>query len=121
MFEWLFGKSRGKQTRSDLPQFYPGLDGRRLAEFLTPNEYRRLKTIGSFYVFPLASSDGDGDQAHFGYGLARLLIRNLMLLLDVSIHGPEDTASVPYESGGQLATQRRSGHVTGVAGFGARG
>jgi hypothetical protein len=44
------------------------------------------------------------------------MIRNLMLLRDISIHGPEDTSAVPYEAIHEIAQANpRSGHVTGIA------
>jgi hypothetical protein len=50
------------------------------------------------------------------------MIRNLMLLREVSIHGPEDTPEVPWEAIHQIAeAQPRSGHVTGVANVGPDG
>jgi hypothetical protein len=135
VFEWLFGRSRrgrpadpspGRQegSRRDrparLPQFYPALDDRRLAEFLGTDEYRRISTFEKFYILPLAKA-GSGDQARFGHALARLLIRNLMLLGDVSVHGHEDTPRLTHEAAGQVVTRRDAGHVTGVAGFGPDG
>lgn len=104
-----------------LPHFYPGLDDRGLAEFLTDEDYEAIKAFDDVYILPLASSVGAPDQVRFGRGLARLLMRNLMLLRDVSIHGPEDTPDVTYESApDHVARRRRSGYVTGVAGFGRK-
>lgn len=107
---------------ADLPRFYPDLDDRQLAEFLSDAEYRRIKSLENVYVLPLASETAEGDQLAFGVGLAKVLQRNLMLLRDVSIHGPEDTADVLCEQVQELLTEKaRSGFVTGRAHFGPSG
>jgi hypothetical protein len=85
-------------------------------------EYAYVKSFDNLYVLPFVSQSSEPVQMSFGLGLSRLMIRNLMLLRDVSIHGPEDTSEVPYEAIHDFAeAQPRSGHVTGVANFGPDG
>jgi hypothetical protein len=121
VLNWLFGKSSGGRAE-DLPRFYPGLNDRQLAEFLTADEHERIKAFEDVYVLPLASAQGTADEVAFGVGLSKLLIRNLMLHRDVSIHGPEDTPAVTFEAAERLAARRTgSGYVTGVARFGSGG
>jgi hypothetical protein len=136
VFNWLFGRShrdepddapppRGqpeaRRRAPQMPYFYPGLGGKQLAQFLSDQEYRRIRTFESVYILPLVSSVGAPEQLRFGQALSKLLIRNLMLLRDVSIHGPEDTPPLVHELAGKHLTGRGSAHVTGIAGFGDNG
>src|SRR5262249_14699476 len=73
-------------------------------------------------VLPFVSRDSEPTQMCFGLGLSRLMIRNLMLLRDVSIHGPEDTPEVPREAIHDISeAQPRSCHITGLADIGPFG
>jgi hypothetical protein len=99
-----------------IPNLFPGLDPLHLERFLTDRDYARVRSFDNVYILPLFSRKSEPAQKCFGLGLSRLLIRNLMLLRDISIHGPEDTAEVPCETIRNLVeTQPRSCHVTGVA------
>jgi hypothetical protein len=103
---------------ADLPRYYPDIDELQLAQFLSEDEYRRIKSFENVYILPLISRDGPDAEVCFGLGLAHLLIRNLMLLRDVSIHGPEDTAGVPFETAESVIRDKpQSSYVTGVAGL----
>jgi tetratricopeptide (TPR) repeat protein len=117
VFNRLFGRFfSSKQTAT--PTLYPGLDTLQLERFLTDQEYVRIKSFDNVYVLPFVSRNSEPAQKAFGLGLAGLMIRNLMLLRDVSIHGPEDTPEVPYEAIHAIVESRpRSCHVTGVAYF----
>ena len=107
---------------ADLPRLYPDLDEMQLAQFLTKSEYQRIKAFENFYVLPFVAEGSKDTQTCFGLGLAQLMIRNLMLLTDVSIHGPEDTSSVFYEAADELvAATPRSSYVAGIATFDDRG
>src|SRR6185503_13658037 len=112
MFQWLFGTS----WPDDVPRFYPDLNAMQLAEFLSDEEFERIKSFENVYIVPFGAADGDPQQAGFGFALSRLLIRNLMLLDDVSIHGPEDTPDAGPETVPYLAASNRlSSYVGGVA------
>lgn len=119
VFNRLFGFFRSKSSGTSL---YPDLDPRQLERFLTDRDYADIKSFDNYYILPFFSQDGEFEQMCFGFGLSRLMIRNLMLLRDVSIHGPEDTSEVPCEVV-QKMTEARPGscQVTGVAAFGTAG
>jgi hypothetical protein len=117
----LFGRLFHREPEG-IPTLYPGLDPLRLERFLTDEEYARIKSFDNVYVMPFVSQNSESSQMCFGLGLSRLMIRNLMLLRDISIHGPEDTPEVSCEGLGEIAqAQPRSCHVTGVANFGSDG
>jgi tetratricopeptide (TPR) repeat protein len=121
VFDRLFGRLfRGELA--DAPTLYPDLDPLQLERFLTDQDYTRIKSFDNVYIFPFISQKSEPVQRCFGIGLSRLMIRNLMLLRDVSIHGPEDTSDVPYEAIHRIVqAQPRSCHVTGVAHLGPDG
>jgi tetratricopeptide (TPR) repeat protein len=121
VFDRLFGRWF-RSERANIPTLYPNLGPLQLEQFLTDVEYAYVKSFDNVYVLPFVSRNSEPPQLCFGLGLSRLMIRNLMLLRDVSIHGPEDTAVVPCEAIHELAeAHRRSCHVTGVADFGPDG
>jgi tetratricopeptide (TPR) repeat protein len=102
-----------------IPTLYPTLNSAQLEEFFTDSDYAYTKTFDNIYILPFVSQKSDSDELFFGLGLSRLIIRNLMLLRDVSIHGPEDTAEVTYESIHRMVeTHPKSGFVSGVAQIG---
>jgi tetratricopeptide (TPR) repeat protein len=105
-----------------IPRLYPHLDPFQLEQFLTDLDYDYVKSFDNVYILPFASHNGEPVQSRFGFGLSRLMIRNLMLLRDVSIHGPEDTPEASCEAIREIAeSQPRSCHVTGVADFNSGG
>ena len=57
-------------------------------------EYERIKHFRVVYIFPFVISTFDDKQAAFGAAFSHQMIRNLMLLNDVSIRGPEDTPRI---------------------------
>jgi hypothetical protein len=121
VFNRLFGRFFRKEP-AGIPILYPDLDPLQLEQFLTDVEYAYIKSFDNVYILPFVSQKSEPVQMCFGLGLARLMIRNLMLLRDVSIHGPEDTSEVPFEAIRQMAEAHpRSCHVTGVANFGSGG
>ncbi len=116
-----FDRLIGRDVPGDpagVPTLYPNLDPLQLERFLTDLDYAYIKSFDNVYILPFVSRTSEPAHKCFGLGLSRLMIRNLMLLRDVSIHGPEDTPEVPYEAVPDLVrTQRQSCHVTGVADF----
>jgi hypothetical protein len=120
-FNRLFGRLFGGESTS-IPTLYAGLDPLQLERFLTDLDYAHIKSFDNVYILPFASQDSARAQLCFGLGLSRLMIRNLMLLRDVSIHGPEDTSEVPCEAiHDMIEAHPRSCHVTGIASFGSDG
>ncbi len=117
----LFGRFFRREP-TGIPTLYPGLDPLQLEQFLTDLDYAHIKSFDNVYILPFVSQNSESAQMCFGIGLSRLMIRNLMLLRDVSIHGPEDTSMVPCEAIHEMAEAHpRSCHVTGVADFGSDG
>jgi tetratricopeptide (TPR) repeat protein len=105
-----------------IPTLYPDLGPLQLEQFLTDQEYDHIRSFDNVYILPFISQKSERTQTCFGLGLSWLLMRNLMLLRDVSIQGPEDTSQVPCEAiQRRVQAQPRSSHVTGVAGFGLDG
>jgi tetratricopeptide (TPR) repeat protein len=105
-----------------IPTLYPDLAPLQLERFLTDQEYADIKSFDNVYILPFVSQRSESTQMCFGLGLSWLMMRNLMLLRDVSIHGPEDTSQAPCEAiQHRVKAQPRSCHVTGVAGFGPDG
>ena len=101
---------------SDIPSYYDQSDINLFEQFLTEDDYSRIKYFDNVYILPFVSRKSSTPQTRFGFGLARLMIRNLMLLRDISIHGPEDTPEVPCESVREMAEERaQSSYVTGIA------
>lgn len=121
----VFNRLLGYFFRSEpngIATMYPDLDPRKLEQFLTDQDYQRIKSFDNVYILPFASQNGEAEQICFGIGLSWLMIRNLMLLSDVSIHGPEDTPDLPYEAVNDMVRSRlRSSHVTGIANFNSDG
>ena len=121
--KWPFGKAPREESIR-IPQFYPDADELELAQFLSEDEYARIKTFTDTYILPFVWEGSAPRQLYFGMGLHWLMMRNLMLLRDVSIHGPEDTSSVavPWEGAKDLsALKPRSCFVSGVAELGGSG
>jgi tetratricopeptide (TPR) repeat protein len=112
LFSWLFDS-----WPADLPRLYPKLYEFQLAPFLTEDEYHRLQGLDNVYILPFAGANDSAEEVRLGRGMARLMMRNLMLLPDVSIHGPEDTPDVEYDAVENLASANpKSCYVSGVVG-----
>lgn len=95
---------------SDVPRLYPDLDTVELARLIDEDQFDDVLNFPLVYVLPLAP---DETSAPLGVGLARLLIRALMLVPDLSVHGPEDTPLVPVDAIETL--QPRTAYVGGEA------
>ena len=96
----IFRKLFGSRWPKDIPRLYPLLDGPELCDFLGPQEYERIKQLQMVMVCPFyseAHSESGKLDSLFGAGLSRLLIRDLMLIKNISVRGPEDTAHMPME------------------------
>jgi tetratricopeptide (TPR) repeat protein len=121
IFNRLFGRGLPGEP-AGVPTLYPDLDPIQLERFLTDLNYAHIKSFDNVYILPFISRASEPAQMCFGLGLSRLMIRNLMLLRDVSVHGPEDTPEVAREAVPEVVrAQRQSCHVTGVADFGPEG
>src|SRR5207302_556660 len=77
---------------------YPDLGFQELCSFLSEREYRRLLRVPLVMVLPI----GTGGEAQadwlLGVGLARVLNRDLMLVPQISVRGPEDTGFTPLDA-----------------------
>ena len=88
-FNWL--SNAVEEWPEDVPQLYANLDGKALSSFMDKEEYRRLCKLPRVVILPIASEKCPEVDRFFGIGLSRLLIRDLMLVRDLSIRGPEET------------------------------
>lgn len=80
-----------------LPRLYPQLDSRGLSTWLTAAEHARLRGVVRVRVLPLFSEQSRPEEVALGVGLARLLVRDLMLVRELSVRSPEDTPLVSQE------------------------
>jgi hypothetical protein len=65
--------------------------------FMNKRQFETIKGFPIITVLPLVSRTMDADQACFGAGFSQLLMRNLMLLPNVSVLDPNDTPRVHFE------------------------
>lgn len=101
----------------DLPRLYPQFDDRSLSAFLTDADYARIRALPVVVVLPFASEESPPLDRAFGVVLARLLIRDLMLISDLSVHDSDDTPHLYLESPSRptrTATAARSGSAAGL-------
>jgi hypothetical protein len=114
-----FNRPTSQQVRPEparIPTLYSHLDQFQLEQFLTDQDYAAIKTFDNVYILPFVCQGSETVQTGFGLGLSWLMIRNLMLLRDISIHGPEDTPDVPYDAIHDIIEHYpRSCLVTGIA------
>lgn len=92
---WPFSKR--ESWPAEVPRLYPKLDSRALSAFLTEAESARVRSLKRVRVLPLFSESGSVRERAFGMGLSRLLTRDLMLVRDLSVRGPEDIPLASYE------------------------
>jgi len=108
---------------ADIPRLYPELDGVELCEFMSAQRREEIKRFPIIYILPFVSEDSSEKDACFGAGLQRMLIRNLMQVRNISVHGPEDTPVVFLGQARGLAEsdERSPVYVTGKASYDADG
>jgi hypothetical protein len=96
---------------ADIPRLYPGASAREISGFLTDAQYRAILNFPIVSIFPLASNECEPRDVRLGLGLQHLLIRNLMLLRNVSVHGPEDTSDLSLETVREVFGEMRCYHA----------
>ena len=74
-----------------VPRLYPNLTDEELSRFLTEEQYLDALAFPRVLILPFGSANRSVREQLVGMGLSRLLIRDLMLVRNVSIRGPEDT------------------------------
>lgn len=117
-----FGGSQSSHPSAKIPRLYPHLKPHELERFLTDDLYQRIKSFNIFYINPFFSRTSSPRQQHFGQGLSWVMIRNLMLLQNVSIRGPEDTPHWACEDAlNAKKVYPRTYFVVGVADLGNEG
>ena len=84
-----------------------------LASYLTDAEFRRLAALPLVEVHPPAPRDDPYECQLLAVALRRTLIRNLMLLRDVSVRGPEDSPLVPADVLEAPSAERALTRITG--------
>jgi hypothetical protein len=102
---------------ADVPRLYPTLDDRELCSFLTREEHARISKLPMVAVLPFfARQTSAGDMA-FGAALSRLVLRDLMLVREISVRGPEDTPRCGREDACALhgTEDKRTTWITGTA------
>lgn len=115
----IFSKIFGSRWPKGIPKLYPLLDGPELCDFLDTQEFERIKQLQMAMICPLyseARQERDKLDCLFGAGLSRLLIRDLMLIKNISIRGPEDTANVPMELVEQISNSESKANTMFVTG-----
>lgn len=80
-----------------VPRLYPKLDSRALSTFLSEAEATRIRSLKRVRVMPLFSESSSPRERAFGMGLSRLLMRDLMLVRNLSVRGSEDIPLASYE------------------------
>lgn len=81
-----------------LPRLYPQLSAAQISQFLDYPEYQRLCNVPLITILPFASQNSQPHDLHLGVGLSKLMIRDLMLVRNLSTRGPEDSPEVLLES-----------------------
>ena len=115
-FGWLFGRS---SWPAGVPRLYPALNDQQLAQFLDLAEFQRIAQLPQLSILPLVSKDSRDEDVVFGLGLQKRLIRDLMLVRNLSVRGPEDTPEAYLESAPQLReAKERTIFVSGQAQLG---
>lgn len=111
---------RREALPKDVPRLYPELDGVELCEFLSPEQHEAIREFPVIMILPFMSKSGFGEHADFGAGLAQLMIRDLMLVPNLSVRGPEDTSLIFVETAREWAPENAGLIcVTGAASFDA--
>ncbi|MCA8996462.1 MAG: hypothetical protein KDA80_05750 [Planctomycetaceae bacterium] len=119
---WKRLKTLFRQWPADVPRLYPKLSDIEIADYLTKERYLRIKNLPTAYILPFFGEESPSEVKQFGTGLSRLMIRNLMLLPDVSIHGYEDTPEFGVDALPRLSEVMSSAFlVGGKAGHGNQG
>lgn len=75
----------------DVPQLYPDLSPLELSQFLPEALFQKILQFPRVMVLPFGSANRSVREQLVGMGLSRLLLRDLMLVQNLSIRGPEDT------------------------------
>lgn len=97
-----------------VPVLYPDLDGLSLCQFLSEPQFKAIGRFQIIDICPFASRDRSDEENMFGVGLARLMIRDLMLLPNISVRGPEDSLNAYRDSVHRHAERAtREVYVTG--------
>src|SRR5690348_6307087 len=81
-----------------LPRLYPQLSAPQISQFLDYAEYQRLCNVPLITILPFASRETRPEDMHLGVGLSKLMIRDLMLVRNLSTRGPEDSPESLLES-----------------------
>jgi len=102
--EWL--PAAMEDWPEDLPRLYPDLDDRSLCSFFNKEQCRQVRNVPKVVILPIASSKNTELDKAFGAATARLLMRDLMLVGDLSIASPEDTPWMFMEEAHQIYPYR---------------
>lgn len=98
-----------------VPRLYPDLRGVTLESLLAPAAANKLMNLPRVMVHPFMDPTADPRSRMAGVALSRVVVRNLMLLRDVSVRGPEDTPtfSLAQAEAGEPTQGQADVHVVG--------
>lgn len=101
----IFRKLFGDSWRKEIPRLYPSINGPELCDWLDDATFEKIKQSQLVMICPFFSEARENAQldTFFGAGLTRLMIRDLMLIRNISVQGPEDTPAVPKEYVGEFS------------------
>src|SRR5262249_31907418 len=85
VLRWLRRALGGESWPDDIPRLYPELSFPDLCSFLSDREYRRLLQVTPIKVLPLSSGASSDKDWLLGVGLSRMMIRDLMLVPQLSV------------------------------------
>ena len=104
-----------------LPRLFPQLTAAQISQFLDYAEYQRLCNLPLITILPFASQSSRPEDMRLGLGLSKLMIRDLMLVRNLSTRGPEDSPESLLDSVALLReTKDRTIFVSGET-FAANG
>jgi TolB-like protein len=90
-----------------VPKLYPGVGDEEMCRFVSAEEVERIKQLPLVVLLPFARQGSPDNDTFLGFGLWRLMIRDLMLVRDISVCGPEDTPKVYAHMAVQIAARLR--------------
>lgn len=105
MLNWLkglFGSSVASLPTAP-PDLYPGMSWEQIADLFGAGDFARMRAAPRVMVLPFSSPSGkpgsdDPAGSALGAGVARMLIRDLGLVRNLVVRGPEDTPGIALQA-----------------------
>ncbi len=108
MFGWLKGRKK-----TGIPKLYDNIETPEFCRFMSVDSYKAIRKFPRLTILPLSSANDCEEENYFGAGFSRLIIRNLMLVRNISILGPGDTPTSPLSVLQQHSDYMKSGIFVG--------